>query len=150
MSMFIVSENTINDVANLIIKLYPYMDLNEMYYKLLKLNIEVWNNKYNLSDKIEDYDYKVINYNDYITKDSLKGVRFVDGYVEITQLVESLKTFNYQIDEEYIKNLDNRMTYSLIRELLNNPLVKEINDFIKFNGLENEKLNKVRGVVWDR
>lgn len=167
MSMYICNENVFNDVGNLIIKLYPYMDLKDVVERLIKLNIEVFINKYENGDKeklCKYYDmyinnHDVINYDDeytYIDKYNGGIKRFKDGYfnVQIIQLVESLSCYNYQIEEPYIKNLDNRFTYAMIKEIYAHPLIKSIKDFIQFNDLNNlyeSDLNKsVKCVIWNR
>ena len=156
MSMFIVNENCLNDVANLVVKLNPNMDLKEVFNKLLNLNIEVWNNKYNENVTPNDLNYKVIDYNNYTYVEN-GMTKFKDEYfnTQITQLVQSLSCYEYQIEESYIENLENRFTYSFIKEVYDNPLIKEIIDFINYNDLnslfsKDNELKKVNGVKWDR
>lgn len=160
MSMFIVSENCINDVANLIVKLYPYMDLKDVFNKLIHLNCTVWNEKYGGNESIESLGYKLIDYSEfsYTNKDGLR--KFKDGYynIQITQLIESLSCYHYQIEENYIDNFDDKMTSLLINDLYSNPLIKEIKDFIQYNSLndvgfysENDNGRiEIKGVEWNR
>lgn len=154
MSMFIVSNNTINDVSNLIVKLYPYMDLNDVFKRILNLNIEIWNRKYNENVKIDDLNYNVVDYRNYIYKDKYNEIRFKSEYfnTQITQLVESLLCYDYQIESDYINTLECKFTYSLIRELLENPLIKEIKYLISFNDLVtfDDENKLICGVKYDR
>lgn len=141
MSMFIVSNDCLNDVSNLIVKLYPKMDLNVVFKKLLDLNINIFNNKYNANENIDDYlkEWKIIDYSNYVYKDNCGVTKFKSEYwnVQITQLVESFCCYNYQISEpiKYIDGFDNITTYEFVKSIYNNPLINEIIDYINYNGL---------------
>lgn len=153
MSMFIVSNDCLNDVANLIVKLNPKMDLEKVFKRLLELNINIWNDKYNENENINEYlkEWKIIDYSDYKINQNGRIVFKSQYYsVQITQLVESLSVYNYQISEPYhIKSENDKKTYEFIKSIFENPLITEIIDYINFNGLNEFVENKkcvVKGV----
>lgn len=153
MSMYIVSNECLNDVANLLVKIYPYMDLDDVFKRILHLNISVWNNKYGEDVNFSEYlnECKIKDYSKYVYLDDCRVARFRGDYgnTHIIQLVESLRCYSYQIEENYINDILDRLTYSMIKELVENPLIVEIHNYIRYFDLENHNC-RVSMVEWDR